>query len=105
MIESQGAPLVEYQLNNKAFVTFLFRGNANNVRLLGAPYGGHAQMSKIEGSDIWFRSFEVPDSTRLSYRIAPNVPQLARDTNRETTQSSIGDCSTRPIKFGAQLWL
>lgn len=83
IIESQGAPLVEYQPDNKAFVTFLFRGNANNVRLLGAPYGGHAQMSNIEGSDIWFRSFEVPDSTRLSYRIAPNVPQLARDTNRE----------------------
>ena len=99
LIESQGAPLVEYQTPNKAIVTFLYRGNVNNVRLLGAPYGGHAQMSQIKGSDIWFRSFEVPDTTRLSYRIAPNVPQLRDDINREQRKAVLATAAPDPLNL------
>ncbi|MDK9737143.1 DUF3327 domain-containing protein [Vibrio sp. D404a] len=105
IIESQGAPLVEYQPNDKAIITFLFRGDVNNVRLLGAPYGGHAQLSHIQGSDIWFHSFEVPDSARLSYRIAPNVPQLKQDVNREQRKAVLATAAPDPLNllptFGA----
>ncbi len=94
-------PLAEYQPDNKAFVTFLFRGNANNVRhIISAPYGGHAQMSKIEGSDICFALW-VPDSTRLSYRIAPNVPQLARDTVWEQRRAVLATAALDPLNLGA----
>ncbi|WP_295893514.1 alpha/beta hydrolase-fold protein [uncultured Vibrio sp.] len=98
-IESTGSPLVEYQSDNKAIITFLFRGDVNNVRLLGAPYGGHAQMSQIEGSEIWFRSFEVPNTTRLSYRIAPNVPQLAQDMNREQRKAVLATAAPDPLNL------
>lgn len=109
IIESQGAPLVEYQTLNKAIVTFLYRGDVDNVRLLGAPYGGHAQMSQIEGSHIWFHSFEVPDTTRLSYRIAPNVPQLLKDVNREQRKAVLATAAPDPLNlqptFGSDIGL
>ncbi|MGX9418502.1 alpha/beta hydrolase-fold protein [Vibrio sp. WJH972] len=78
-----GAPLVEYKENGNAIVTFLYKGIANNVRLLGAPYSGHEHLRQLGNSGIWFHSFEVPPDTRLSYQIAPNVPQLIDSKSRE----------------------
>lgn len=54
-------------------------------------------MSQIEGSDIWFHSFEVPDTTRLSYRIAPNVPQLLKDANREQRKAVLATATPDPL--------
>lgn len=98
-ISATGAPLVEYKQDGNAIITFLYRGEVNNVRLLGAPYGGHAQLSHIEGTDIWYRSFEVPDSTRLSYRLAPNVPQLSIDKNREQRKAVLATAQPDPLNI------
>ena len=95
--------------STKRSLPFLYKGDVDNVRLLGAPYGGHAQMSQIEGSDIWFHSFEVPDTTRLSYRIAPNVPQLLKDVNREQRKAVLATAAPDPLNlqptFGADTGL
>ncbi|WDD94590.1 DUF3327 domain-containing protein [Burkholderia sp. FERM BP-3421] len=57
-------------------VTFLWRGARDNVRVLGSPSGEHDALARLAGSDVWYRSYVVPASTRLSYLLAPDVPEL-----------------------------
>lgn len=75
-IERSGTPLVEPANDGRHLVTFLWRGEAANVRVLGSPYDGHTHLSRLPDSDIWYKSYTVPDDARFSYRIAPDVPQL-----------------------------
>ena len=82
MVAARGTPLVEDGEEGRKIVTFLGRGAKRNIRLFGAPSGDHEELQQLAGSDIWFRSFEVPDGTRLSYQLAfdvPDVPGTARD--------------------------
>lgn len=75
-VERTGTPLVEPGPNGKAILTFLYRGARNNVRIFGAPSGDHDEMLRLAGSDVWYRSYLVPAQTRLSYKLAPDVPDL-----------------------------
>ena len=75
-VAQQGAPLVEAADAQHDRVTFLWRGAERNVRLFGGPSSDHAQLARLGDSDVWHASFVVPRSTRLSYRLAPDVPEL-----------------------------
>ncbi len=75
-IEERGTPLVEDGPDGTVIVTFLGRGAQRNIRLFGAPSGDHEELQRLDGSDIWFRSFAVPAGTRLSYQLAFDVPDL-----------------------------
>lgn len=82
MVAARSAPLVEDGEKGRKIVTFLGRGAKRNIRLFGAPSGDHELLERLGGSDIWFKSFDVPDGTRLSYQLAfdvPDVPGTARD--------------------------
>lgn len=57
-------------------VTFVWRGARHGVRLFGAPSGDHDELQRLGTSDVWFRSYRVPATTRLGYRLAPDVPEL-----------------------------
>ncbi|VVD80453.1 esterase [Pandoraea capi] len=59
-----------------SLMTFLWRGHPKNVRILGAPSGDHDDMRQLGNSDVWYRSYVVPDSARLSYQLAPDVPDI-----------------------------
>lgn len=73
----EGTPMIEpSERPGHQIVTFLWRGAKKNVRLWGAPALDHTWMSRLGESDVWFASFEVPDSLRLTYGIAPDVPQF-----------------------------
>jgi enterochelin esterase family protein len=61
---------------DEVLVTFLWRGARRNVRLMGGPSSDHDALQRLGDSDVWYRSYRVPASTRLSYRIAPDVPEL-----------------------------
>lgn len=74
--ERTGAPLVEPGPDGKTILTFLYRGARRNVRIFGAPSGDHDEMQRLPGSDVWYRSYLVPAETRLSYKLAPDVPDL-----------------------------
>ncbi|WP_176695332.1 alpha/beta hydrolase-fold protein [Phaeobacter sp. B1627] len=74
-LAATGTPLVEGE-GDKAILTFLYRGAQHNVRLLGGPSSDHDWLSRLGTSDIWFKSYHVPWDTRLSYRLAPDVPQF-----------------------------
>ena len=75
-IARSGTPLVEPVDGANDRVTFLWRGAQRNVRLFGGPSTDHAQLARLGNSDVWHVSFVVPRSTRLSYRLAPDVPEL-----------------------------
>ena len=80
---AEGTPMLEpSERPGHQLVTFLWRGATKNVRLWGGPSHDHTWMQQLSGSDIWYASFEVPDTARLSYGFAPDVPQFdggARD--------------------------
>jgi len=71
-----GTPLVEGSSDGTSIVTFLYRGAATGVRILGAPSADHDPMLRLGSSDVWYRSYELPNDTRLSYRLAPDVPTV-----------------------------
>lgn len=73
-VEKLGTPLVE-ETSEGTVMTFLARGDYNNVKLIGAPSNNHQSLEKLENSDTWYKSFIVPADTHLSYQIAPNVPK------------------------------
>ncbi|HDS1815718.1 TPA: DUF3327 domain-containing protein [Pseudomonas putida] len=75
--KAQGTPLVELLPGQPQLrlVTFLWRGAQHNVRMFGAPSGRHEALQRLGTSDVWYASFEVPASTRLSYQMAPDVPR------------------------------
>ncbi|WP_104402671.1 alpha/beta hydrolase-fold protein [Vibrio penaeicida] len=75
-LKAQGTPLIEPISDHEDLLTFLWEGDVNNVRLLGAPYDGHAHLSRMENSNTWYKSYRVPKDFRLSYQVAPNMPRL-----------------------------
>ncbi|WP_188093671.1 alpha/beta hydrolase-fold protein [Marinobacter salinexigens] len=57
-------------------VTFLWRGAKDRVLLFGGPGYEHDPLFRLANTDIWFRSYVMPDDTRMSYLLAPDVPQV-----------------------------
>ncbi|MBN9053863.1 MAG: DUF3327 domain-containing protein [Rhizobiales bacterium] len=99
MAAARGTPLVEDGREGYRIVTFLGRGAKRNIRLFGAPSGDHEELQRLEGSDIWFKSFEVPAATRLSYQLAfnvPDVPGTARDRRVAILSTARADPLNRP---------
>ena len=74
-VSAQGTPLIEH-VDGRTLMTFLYRGAANNVRLLGGPSSDHDWLARLGDSDIWYKTYEGPEETRLSYRLAPDVPRF-----------------------------
>lgn len=75
-MQQRGTPLVEPLDDKQSLVTFLWRGARHNVKLFGAPSGNHESLIRLGNSDVWWRSFTVPSTSRLSYRLAPDVPTV-----------------------------
>lgn len=84
-IARDGAPLVESAgvepplADDERLVTFVWRGAQHGVRLHGGPSADHDALSRLPGSDVWYRSYRLPASSRLAYRLAPDVPELNAD--------------------------
>ncbi|AEV37604.1 Putative esterase [Pseudovibrio sp. FO-BEG1] len=75
-VVATGTPLVEDQGNGNSILTFLAKDAKNAVRLLGAPTSNHEELDRLGISDVWFKSFVLPNTTRLSYQLAKDVPQI-----------------------------
>ncbi|WP_424405191.1 alpha/beta hydrolase-fold protein [Pasteurella sp. PK-2025] len=75
-VEKQGTPLIEPIDDQFSRVTFLWRGAKHNVRIFGGPSQDHDFMEKMPSTDIWFKSYRMPNETHVSYRLAPDVPTL-----------------------------
>lgn len=75
---AHGTPLVEPvpEKPDRRLVTFLYRGAKRNVRLWGGPSNDHDWLDRLGDSDVWFRTYDVPSGLRLTYGLAPDVPQI-----------------------------
>ena len=80
----EGTPLVENPTQvpeaalakDEQLVTFLWKGAKDRVLILGAPGYEHDAMHRLGETDIWFRSYAMKNDTRLSYKLAPDVPRV-----------------------------
>ncbi|NYT75710.1 enterochelin esterase [Alcaligenaceae bacterium] len=75
-LASSGTPLIEPVAENESLVTFLWRGAHDSVRLFGSPSGNHDALQRLGDSDVWWVSYRMPNTARLSYRLAPDVPAI-----------------------------
>ncbi len=78
-IEANHSPIVE-----GPSVTFLFRGEADEVNLRHATYGlpSLEPFQRVPGTDLWYALLEVPEGSRIEYKlevIRGNRRQLIRD--------------------------
>ena len=73
---ASGTPLVEPWSDKERLVTFLWRGAQHSVRLFGSPSGNHESLQRLGSSDVWWSSFVMPSDARLSYGMAPDVPNI-----------------------------
>lgn len=95
-VTEAGTPLVERIDDGHTLLTFVYRGASRNVRLVGAPSGDHEWLDRLGGSDIWFKSFQVPPETRFSYQLAPDVPDLP-GTARERRVALLATAASDPL--------
>lgn len=94
-MKNQGTPLVE--AHDETFIlTFLYQGAQHNVQIMGAPIGDIAHMQKMNGNDIWYKSFIVPKGTRLSYQLAPDVPAI-KGSPREQRVAILSTLQADPL--------
>lgn len=75
-VARSGTPLAE-ETEAGLVLSFLYRGAARNVRLTGGPSNDHDWLTRLGTSDVWYASYLVPRDLRLSYRLAPDVPDLS----------------------------
>ncbi|QIW16898.1 short-chain isoprenyl diphosphate synthase [Pasteurellaceae bacterium RH1A] len=78
-VKAQGTPLIEPIDEKQSRVTFLWRGAERNVRIWGGVTTDHDFMQRLGGTDIWYRTYTVPNDTLVDYRLAPDVPALPAD--------------------------
>lgn len=98
-VAATGTPLIEPagpQREDRRLVTFLWRGARHNVRLFGGPSSDHAALARLGDSDVWFRTFELPDTTRLAYQLAPDVPELP-GSERERRVAILATAQADPL--------
>ena len=74
-------------------VTFVFRGEADDVRLRHWVFGlpSSVPLARVRGSDLWYHVLELPEGSRVEYKLEvtrgrevqwiqdPLNPHLARD--------------------------
>lgn len=103
----QGTPLIEPLSKRESLVTFLWRGTpaTHGVRLFGSPSGHHDPLEHLPASDVWWASFRMPANARLSYRFAPNVPQVqgSASDNRRMILATVQRDPLNPHVFPARV--
>lgn len=78
-VEALGTPLVDPLPDADAqLVTFVWRGaDTRSVRAFWPIRAtGHLPFARMPGTDLWHLSLRLPPQTRMSYQLAPDVPQF-----------------------------
>lgn len=96
-IRQEGAPLIEPYDHDKKRVTFLWQGAKKNVYLLGSPDGNHDPLTNLANSDIWYRSYIVPNDTLMQYKLAPDVPVIENSEPFEQRRAILTTAQADPF--------
>ncbi|MDM3615747.1 alpha/beta hydrolase-fold protein [Proteus mirabilis] len=98
-IQQEGTPLVEPYDNHNKRVTFLWQGAQSNVYLLGSPAGDHDPLTRLANSDIWYRSYIVPNDTLMQYKLAPDVPVIENATAAQQRRAILTTAQADPFNL------
>jgi len=97
-IGKRGTPLVEPAPADasRALVTFLWRGDkkTGGVFLLGS-LSGEALLTRLAGTDVWYRSYLVRGDARFTYRLAPFRGSVPRDPGKIRETAGIDPLNPR----------
>lgn len=96
-IRQEGTPLIEPYDDKSKLVTFLWQGAKSNVYLLGSPDNNHDPLIRLSNSDIWYRSYIVPNDTLMQYKLAPDVPEIAGATTFEQRRAILTTAQADPL--------
>lgn len=96
-IQKNGGPLVEPYDETQKLVTFLWQGAKSNVYLLGSPDGNHDPLARLGDSDIWYRSYIVPNDTLMQYKLAPDVPKIENAKGFEQRRAILTTAQADPL--------
>ncbi|MCL4850914.1 MAG: enterochelin esterase, partial [Bryobacteraceae bacterium] len=111
-VEQQGTPLVEQTPSDSRYVscTFLWRGDAQtrSVLVYLPPYTRLSrdafQMSRVDGTDVWFVSVNLPAKSRLLYQIAVNPPAVMAAMTATPEQNKVFRATVRLDPFNPRRW-
>jgi enterochelin esterase-like enzyme len=84
-VRSSGAPLIEPIGSEPGFslVTFLWQGNTGtrNVVIFDGVAGFDAkdQMARLDGTNLWFKTYRVRNDAQFAYNLSPNDPLTSFD--------------------------
>ena len=76
-IEQRGSPIIEPAEDGDCYATFLWRddGTTKSVDVIqdwGADGIREHAMTRLQGTDIWYKTRRMPSDTRTSYQLAPD---------------------------------
>ena len=84
-IEEKGSPLIEPFDETYALATFVFRHTPEaSVLVAGFALGWEysaIKLSRLEGTDLWYRTFKLPRTARFSYFQVINVSEEEWDAS------------------------
>ena len=73
-VQQHGTPYVEKIDAENSRIIFLWNGPEHNVRLIGGPSNDHEWLTRLAGTNIWFKEAIVKNEFMGSYSFAVNVP-------------------------------
>ena len=76
LVQQRGTPLIEPLNATSSRVTFLWRGATHNVRLVSGPSHDHEWLTRLTGSDIWFKELIVENQFIGGYLFAVDIANL-----------------------------
>lgn len=94
-VARMGAPLVEPDGGDHSLVTFLWHGNdgTRNVVLVegfaGFEYADNA-LSRLSGTDVWHKTYRLPNDFRGTYRVSPNDSLVAYEDIEDWEERTSG---------------
>lgn len=100
-VTASGTPLVEPLPDGTFRVTFLWRGEtARSVELLsGLRTGDDRRLARLAGSDVWYKTIELPAGAHLAYSLVPDAPRLAGANRRRAILATAQADPLNPRRF------
>ncbi|MEM9596021.1 MAG: PQQ-binding-like beta-propeller repeat protein [Acidobacteriota bacterium] len=80
-------PILEGPSRGKTLVHFVYHGEVDDLAVSGnfIPEGGEHAMHRVPGTDLYFRSYELPEKAVFSYRFSIFEERMTDPANPRTT--------------------
>lgn len=86
LVKQESFPILEQE----SLVHFVYYGEAADVVLVGDVFGGRTErsMSRLDGTDLFYASLELPSNARVNYRFVVDFEELTDPRNPRRVEDS-----------------